>query len=109
MAPGDRDEVSNGELMRGLLEIKALVKEQGGVITSIDRRVVTIEATQAHAVQTAQTAQTHATQAMQAALAARREGERSGGRSVVKPLGYGGLGATLLGVIQWMISHWPKG
>jgi len=95
MAPGDRDEVTNGELMRALTRLESnsarlesKVDRQGDVITSINLRVTTIEATQT-------------TQGDGAAQDRRR--------SMAKPVGAGlGLGATLLGLIQWAIAHWRQ-
>lgn len=85
MAPRE-DEVTNGELMRALSRIEAnsvrlegKVDRQGDVITSINLRVTTIEA--------------------QGDGSERR-------RSVAKPaIGWGSLGAGLLGLLQWVASQ----
>lgn len=89
MAP---DEVTNGELMRLCQSIKSdvsavdrKVDKQGDVITSVNLRLTAIEAKQLEPTAAAELA------------------PRSSGRVLA---GGAGIGAGIVGLIQWVITHW---
>ena len=87
---GPNDEVTNGELMRACVRIEGKVDKQGEAITGIHT-----ELSHYHS---------------RLAVVEVKQTEEGGSRGPSKKtlLASGGVGAVILGIVQWIIDHWSK-